>query len=267
VTLIDARGIPRALFASGAGLRARLEGWDAAIRGPVGSVRRIGFVQLDAGVGATTLARAVLRVASARRSEPLLAIDASTTGDLAARLGAYAHGEATAPGPERADARTSAEAMTGLAPGPGGERVLRPAGAAADATGAWLDEASPIARFFDVAVTDFGPRHPTVDMAAAAALCDVVCLVSAADRGPAELSRSLGGAVAGLPESPRVVLALTDLAGTARRAPEAVAGHSPDPVVRVPRDAGLAAGGAARTLRARIALLELTAALVAGGAA
>lgn len=266
MTLLDVRGVPRALFASGSGLRARLEAWDASIRGPVGSVRRIGFLQLDPGQGATMLARETLRLASARRSEPLLAIDVSASGDLTARLG-LVPGEGTPPRAERAYARTSAEATTGLGLGPEGEHVLRPARAVADATGAWLEEVSPIVRFFDVAVTDFGPRHPAVDMAASAALCDVVCLVSSADRAPAELSRSLAGAIAALPESPRVVLALTDIAGTAGRAPEAVAGHSPDPVVRVPRDAGLAAGGPARALRTRIALLELAAVLISGGAA
>lgn len=262
MTLIDARGIPRALFASGAGLRARLESWDAAIRGPVGSVRRIGFVQLDPGVGATTLARETVRLAAERRAEPLLVVDVTPTGALAARLGA----SVTAPSELRAYARTSADATAGLDIGADGERVLRPARSTTDATGAWLDEASPISRFFDVAITDFGPRHPAVDMAAAAALCDVVCLVSLADRGPAELSRSLAGAIAELPESPRVVLALNDLGGTAGRAPEAVAAHAPDTVVRIPRDAGLGSGGPARSLRARIALLELAAALIAGGA-
>ena len=263
MTLLDTRGIPRALFASGAGLRARLEGWDAGIRGPVGSVRRIGFLQLEPGVGATTLARETLRIVAERRTDPPLTVDVTADGALAAHLGA----DVTPPSDRRAYARTSADATAGLSRGPDGAFVLRPSGTQTDATGAWLDEAAPISRFFDIAITDFGPRHPTVDMAAAAALCDVVCLVSSAERGAAELSRSLAGAVTGLPERPRVVLALSDLSGTARRAPEAVAAHSLDPVVRIPRDPGLAAGAAARSLRARIALLELTAALVAGGTA
>lgn len=263
MTLIDARGIPRALFASGAGLRARLEAWDSAIRGPVGSVRRVGFVHLDPGVGATTLARETTRLVAERRTEPVLVVDVAPTGSLATRLGA----DVTPPSELRAYARTSADAASGLATGADGERVLRPPRSTTDATGAWLDEASPISRFFDVAITDFGPRHPAVDMASAAALCDVVCLVSRADRGPAELSRSLAGAIADLPESPRVVLALNDMGSTAGRAPEAVAAHSPDTVVRIPRDAGLASGERARTLRARVALLELSAALIAGGAA
>lgn len=262
MTVVDARGIPRALFTGVTGLRARLEEWDAGIRGPVGAVRRIGFLQLEAGVGATTLARETSHVVASRRSGAVLTVDATATGDLARQLRVGV----TQPDETRAFARTSSDALAGIAAAPDGRPVLHPAKGAVDGIGAWLDEVAPIARFFDATVTDFGPRHPAVDMASAAALCDVVCLVSPADRGPAELSRSLAAAVGALPEHPRVVLALVDLARTARRAPQAVAGHSPHPVVRVPFDAGLAGGEGARSLTGRLALLELSAALMAGAA-
>lgn len=260
MSVLDARGIPRALFTSSAGRAAQLTGWDAAIRRPLGSVRRIGFIQLGGRAGVTTLAREVLRIAASRRPMAPLAVDASESGDLATSLGAGV----SAASVERRRARSSAEAVLGLDRGPHGEWVLRSAAAQTDPVGAWVDEAAPITRFFEVAVTDFGSRHPNVDMATAAALCDVVCLVSPALRGPAEVAHSVAQAIADLPEHPQVVLALTDLDGPARLAPEAIAAASVFPVVRVPRDLGLAQGRAAISIPARESILTLAAALIGG---
>jgi hypothetical protein len=259
VTALDIAGLPTAVFGSGVAQHASLTAWDAAIRGSRATTRRIGFVSLSAGSGATTLALEAMRLLSARRAEPVLAVD--VTGDpqgLGARLGAGI----TPPSDVRGTARTSAEAITGLVPAAGGF-VLRPE-VDEGPVGAWLAEAAPIARFFEVAITDFGARHPLVDLASSAALCDVLCLVSDAGRSAAEYSRALAPAIAALPEAPRPVLALVDHA----RRGDAVArilDADAAPTIHIPFDRGLRAGRSAASLPARRALLHLAAVLTAGG--
>lgn len=260
MTAVDIRDLPRALFGSAAALRRDLTGWDAAIRAPRATGRRIGVMQLTAGAGASTVAAAVIRVVASRRPEPVLAIDVSGEGGgLAERLGSGR----TPSNDTRAAARTTADALTGL---PGGEGwfALNPATPAAEAVGTWLAEAAPIVRFFEVAVTDFGARHPLVDLAACAALSDAVCLVANADREAGELARSVAVAIAGLPEAPEIVIALVDRDRAGPAPARVVAAHALTPTVFVPFDAGLAAGGAPRTAAARRATLELSALLVAG---
>ena len=255
MTGIAARDLPSALFGSAAATRTRLTEWDAAIRGIRSTSRRIGFVSLEKGAGATTLAEQVLRVIAARRPEPTLAIDvAGGEHDLGARLGAAP----IPPSEARSGARTTAEAVTGLAAGDGWH-TLRPV-PAEGAIGPWIAEAAPITRFFEVSITDFGARHPLVDLAGCAALCDVVCVVSSALRSPAELARAVAPAIAALPEGPIPVLALVDHSregGAVARTMTADAW----PVVGVPFDRGLRSGGRP-TGPARHALLQLTATLL-----
>ncbi|QIG39225.1 hypothetical protein G5T42_06770 [Microbacterium sp. 4R-513] len=249
------RDMPAALFGSAGARRARLTDWDASIRGIRSTSRRIGFVSLEPGAGATTLAEQVLRVIAARRPDPALAIDVSGgERDLGARLGA----PATAPSDARAGARTTADALTGLSTGIGwyALRPPLPDGGVA----AWLSEAAPITRFFDVSITDFGTRHPLVDLAACSALCDVVCLVSDGRRSPAELARAVAPAIAALPERPTPVLALVDHS----RAGGAVARTMASdewPVVGIPFDRGLRGGGRPAG-PARDAVLQLAATLL-----
>ena len=267
MSIVDVSGLPSAVFGSAVARATTFTGWDASIRGILPTARRIGFIALDAGAGATTLAEQTVRILASRRADPVLAIDvAGGSADLGARLGA---GE-TAPNDTRSGARTTGEAMTGL-DGKKGWFVLRPpltAGSASaesspGAVGAWLSEAAPITRFFDVSVTDFGARHPLVDLAECAALCDVVCVVASADRGSAELARAVAPAIAALPESPAPVLALVDHS----RAGGAVARimtTDPWPVVGIPFDRGLRAGAEPAGNAARRALLQLAATLVSG---
>ncbi|MEZ3162002.1 hypothetical protein AB1K54_15915 [Microbacterium sp. BWT-B31] len=254
---LDLRELPGALFGSGAALRHTLTTWDAGIRGAVPTARRIGFVSLTPGVGVSTLAAAVVRAIAARRSEPLLAVDVSTGAlGLGDRLGF----SPTAPNDDRWAARTTADATAGLAPGDG-FLGLRPA-ASSGTVATWLDEAAPITRFFDVSITDFGARHPLIDLAECAALCDTVCVVSDARRSPAELARAVVPAIEGLPEAPTALLALVDhtRAGDAVARAFAADGR----VVGIPFDRGLRAGRGPHRPAARRAVLQLASALVSG---
>lgn len=255
---LDLRELPAALFSSGVARRTALTEWDASIRGILPTNRRIGFVSLSPRVGATTLARQVLSVVAARRPDPALAVDvAGGQSDLGSRLGVGV----TPADDTRAGARTSADALAGLPAGPGWY-ALRPATPEGPVP-AWLSEAAPIARFFDITITDFGVRHPGVDLASCAALSDVVCLIADARRTPAELVRAVAPAIRALPEQPRPVLALVDHARAGDAVARAFSGD-PWPVVGIPFDAGLRAGGDPRRAVTRDALLRLAAALVSG---
>lgn len=255
---LDLRELPSAVFGSGVARRTALTEWDASIRGILPTARRIGFVSLAPRVGTTTLARQVLGAVAARRGQPVLAVDvAGGQDDLGRRLGV----EVTPPDDTRAGARSSADALSGL-PSGSGWHALRPATPDGPAA-AWLAEAAPIARFFDVSITDFGVRHPGVDLAACAALTDVVCLVSDARRTPAELARAVAPAVAALPEHPRPVLALVDHGRAGGAVARALAGDA-WPVIGIPFDGGLRTGGPPRRHSTRAAILRLAAALVSG---
>jgi MinD-like ATPase involved in chromosome partitioning or flagellar assembly len=257
VTVLDARALATAVFGSGANGRVELTSWDAAIRGGLSTTRRVGVLSLSPGAGTSTVARHLTRAIAARRDDPVLAVDVSA-GDtgLGARLGATP----AAPDETRAAARTTAEALSGLEV-VDGVVALRPRDNT-DAVGAWLGEAAPITRFFDVAITDFGVRHPLADLAACAALCDVVCLVSDARRSPAEHARSVVSAIASLPESPDVALALVDHAREGDAVARALGLGALHPVVAVPFDPGLKAGGAARRSLTHRAIVRLAATLV-----
>ncbi|MDF2990705.1 MAG: hypothetical protein K0S37_1219 [Microbacterium sp.] len=257
MSVLDARALTTAVFGSGASGRTDLIAWDAAIRGGLSTTRRIGVLSLSPDAGTSTVAHQLTRVVAARRSDPVLAVDVSA-GDtgLAARLGA----SPVAPDETRAGARTTREALSGLDV-VGGIVALRPRDAD-DAVGAWLGEAAPITRFFDVAITDFGARHPVVDLAACAALCDVVCLVSDARRSPAEHARSVVSAIASLPEAPTVALALVDHAREGDAVARAIAVTATVPVIAIPFDPGLHAGGNARRSLTHRAVVRLAAALV-----
>lgn len=257
MSVLDLRAVSTTVFGSGANARVRLTEWDAAIRGGLSTTRRVGVMSLTPGAGTSTVAHQLTLAIAGRRREPVLAVDVSTgAAGLSARLGAAP----TPPDETRAAARTTAEALSGLAERDG-VVALRPRDTD-DAVGAWLGEAAPITRFFDVAVTDFGTRHPVVDLAACAALCDVVCLVSDARRVAAEHARSVIDAVRALPESPSVTLALVDHAREGDGVARAITTGTDHVVLPLPFDAGLAAGGRARRSATHLAVIRLAASVV-----
>ncbi|TQK18361.1 hypothetical protein FBY40_0848 [Microbacterium sp. SLBN-154] len=241
--------IPRIVFGSATAAQTVLATQDAAIRAPLSTTRRIGFLSLAPHASVTPLALQVTRAITARRPESVLTVDATPDGDLARALEVAE----TAPNETRAGARTTAEALTGLEDRRGIVGLRPPA--TGDPVGAWLAEAAPITRFFDVAVTDFGAHHPLADLGSCAALSDVVCLVADASRAAAENARAVVPAIQALPEQPAVVLALTETDPDSSAVARAIAATSSHPVVFIPR--------APRA--ARRAVLSLAAALVAGG--
>lgn len=183
--------------ATGAG-RALLE-CDAAVRVPLPVCRRIGFVHLAPASGGSTVAAAVATVLARRRTGTVLAVDATPSRrGLLPLLGAGAEpvaGSRPAPG-------TAAEARAGLATAPSGCHALdlRPAGD-------WAGAVGPIARFFDVVVTDWGLRHPAYDLEPVLATSHVVCLVVRADDAAVGAATALLHALAARPGTPPVVVA------------------------------------------------------------
>ncbi|WJL94489.1 hypothetical protein QSU92_10945 [Microbacterium sp. ET2] len=241
--------LPRIVFGSATAAQTVLATQDAAIRAPLSTTRRIGFLSLSPHESITHLALQVTRAVTARRPESVLTVDVTPDGGLARALEVAE----TAPNETRAGARTTAEALTGLEDRRGIVGLRPPA--AGDPVGAWLAEAAPITRFFEVAVTDFGAHHPLADLGSCAALSDVVCLVADATRLAAENARAVVPAIQALPEAPAVVLALTDTDPDSSAVARAIAMTSSHPVVFIPR--------APRA--ARRAVLSLAASLVAGG--
>lgn len=255
MTALPLRDLPAALFGSAAARYTALTEWDARLRATLPVPPRIGFLSVIAGAGTTTLAEQVLRVIAARRADPVLVVDAASNGALASRLDVAP----TAANPARVRARSAADAVDGLTRGEGWV-ALRPPGTDRPVA-AWLSEAAPITRFFDMTITDYGARSPRVDLADVAALCDVVCLVSDAGRAAAEVARGVAPAIEALPEAPRVVVALVDAEGHGPGVARAVAAD-PRPVVAIPRDRGMAARSRPRSAAGREAVLRLAAALV-----
>lgn len=259
MTVLDLRGLPGAVFGSAVDRHAELTAEDAVIRAPLSTTRRIGFLSLAASGAVPALALQVTRLLAARRDRPVLAVDVSADGGFARLLEAAP----TPPSETRAAARTTEEALTGLAERDGVVALHPPLEGGTVAT--WLEDAAPITRFFDVSVTDFGAHHPVADLGSCAALCDVVCVVSDAGRSPAEQARSVLPAIAALPEAPAAVLALVDASGDGAAVARALAATTPHPVVAIPADAAFRAGGPPRSLGARRALIRLAATLAHGG--
>ncbi len=239
-------------------LRRQAAQWDQSFRTPVGAVCRIGVVGLFAGSGVTTVAASLASVLAARRRQPVLAVDlVGNPHGLAARWRVAV----TAPNLTRRTAASSSEAEIGLARGPQGQRVLFPAPNGSADRARWGIEVAPIARFYDAVVTDFGVRNPSVDLASAAALCDVVCLVMAGDRAAAEIGVSVAAGIAQLPEKPRVILTLVDHQRRTSLVPQVVAAHSCVEVIAIPYDVGLPQGNATRAA-SRAAILSLAASVI-----
>lgn len=271
------RAVPSAVFGSTAAGTGVLERADRAVRSPLSLSRRIGFVQLVGGVGASTTAALVADLVAHRRNGPVLGVDAAA-GD---RSMLWQSGLTETPllddGARRAPVRTT-DATAGLARTASGLYALDVREPSDDAPGAprrqatearWAAHVAPVTRFFDVVCTDWGVRAPGVDLTAVAFASHAVCLVARTDRVSLERAMAVVEAVRALEHRPAVVVAAVDVGDAGSRAVQAV--RWPDvPLLRVPHEAARAAGSPRPTreltIATRTAHARLAAALVTGGA-
>ena len=264
------RSAPLALLGSVSSRVHELTSIDEVLRRPVPVSRRIGFVQLRGGVGASSTSAYVAALLARRRHGAVLGVDASRgPRGLAWHAGTPASGR-TGDGRRRATARSSADATDGLPRAASGLWSLdldgTPPGRSLSSTATWIDEVTPISRFFEFVVTDWGVRDWRTDLGEVVSASRCVCLVARADRHAAEEAAALVPAIREHPDRPDVVVALVDVGDAGRAAPDVLDVDPAVPVVHVPHDAvrGSArpVGSGAVGTRTRIAYARLAAALV-----
>jgi MinD-like ATPase involved in chromosome partitioning or flagellar assembly len=212
---------------------------DALLRSPLALSRRIGFVQLRGGSGASSTAGYVASMLARRRTGMVLGVNASAgeanmlwQAGLTRSVAGGARSEH-----RRSHPASAADARAGLpVSGTGllGLDLARDHLAAS--AGTWFEQVTPIARFYDLVITDWGVRHRQVDLRQVARASHVVCLVARADRYPAEEAAALVAALAEVEDQPSVVLVLVDVGRTAERTPQLLGGQLPVPVSSIPYD-------------------------------
>jgi MinD-like ATPase involved in chromosome partitioning or flagellar assembly len=217
---------------------------DALLRSPLALSRRIGFVQLRGGSGASATAGYVASMLARRRTGMVLGVNASAGGTdmlwqvglTRSAAGASRVGGATDQS-RRLHPSSAADARAGLPMTGSGLLALDLArDHLAPSAGTWFEQVTPIARFYDLVITDWGVRHWQVDLRQVARASHVVCLVARADRYPAEEAAALIPALAEVEDQPRVVLALADVGRTAERTPQLLRSQLPVPVISIPYD-------------------------------
>jgi MinD-like ATPase involved in chromosome partitioning or flagellar assembly len=212
---------------------------DALLRSPLALSRRIGFVQLRGGSGASSTAGYVASMLAHRRTGMVLGVNASAgeanmlwQAGLTRSVAGGARSEH-----RRSHPASAADARAGLpVSGTGllGLDLARDHLAAS--AGTWFEQVTPIARFYDLVITDWGVRHRQVDLRQVARASHVVCLVARADRYPAEEAAALVAALAEVEDQPSVVLVLVDVGRTAERTPQLLGRQLPVPVSSIPYD-------------------------------
>ena len=258
------------LLGSVSGITHELTTSDTLLRSPLALSRRIGFVQLRGGSGASSTAGYVASMLARRRTGMVLAVNASAgeTNLLwqagltrsAARESRDFH--------RRAHPASAADARAGLpVTGTGLIALDLARDHLATSAGTWFEQVTPIARFYDLVITDWGVRHRQVDLRQVARASHVVCLVTRADRYPAEEAAALIPALSEVEDQPRVVLALVDVGRTAERTPQLLRSQLQVPVLTIPYDPLRAAarpvGSRRLPTRTRLAYTRLCTALMA----
>ena len=205
------------LLGSASGITHELTTSDMLLQSPLALSRRIGFVQLRGGSGASSTAGYVASMLARRRTGMVLAVNAS-----AGETNLLWHAGLTRPAGgarnalSRAHPASAADARAGLpVTGTGLIALDLARDHLATGAGTWFEQVTPIARFYDLVITDWGPRHRQVDLRQVARASHVVCLVSRADRYPAEEAAALIPALSEVEDQPRVGLALVDVGRTA----------------------------------------------------
>jgi MinD-like ATPase involved in chromosome partitioning or flagellar assembly len=243
---------------------------DMLLRSPLALSRRIGFVQLRGGSGASSTAAYVASMLARRRAGMVLGVNASAGEvDMLWKAGLRrSAGSGVNDQERRKHPSTAADARAGLPVAGSGLIALDLAhNHLAPSAGTWFEQVTPIARFYDLVITDWGVRHPQVDLRQIASASHVVCLVARADRYPVEEAAALLPALSEVEDQPQVVLALVDVGSTAERTPQLLRKELQATVVAIPYDPRRAAAEpvASRRLPAstRLAYTRLCTAVVA----
>lgn len=243
---------------------------DALLRSPLALSRRIGFVQLRGGSGASSTAGYVASMLARRRTGMVLGVNASAgeTNMLWQAGLTRSAGNAVSDQERRRHPAIAADARAGLpVTGTGLIALDLARDHLAASAGTWFEQVTPIARFYDLVITDWGVRHRQVDLRQVARASHVVCLVARADRYPAEEAAALLPALGEAEDQPQVVLALVDLGRTAERTPQLLRSQLRVPVLNIPYDARRAQARPVRSRqlanRTRLAYSRLGTALMA----
>jgi MinD-like ATPase involved in chromosome partitioning or flagellar assembly len=228
-----------ALLGSASGMTHELTSSDTLLRSPLALSRRIGFVQLRGGSGASATAGYVASMLARRRTGMVLAVNASAGEmNLLWQAGLTRSAADGASDQQcRAHPASAADARAGLpVTGTGLIALDLARDHLATSAGTWFEQVTPIARFYDLVITDWGVRHRQVDLRQVARASHVVCLVTRADRYPAEEAAALIPALSEVEDQPRVVLALVDVGRTAERSPQLLRDQLQVPVLTLPYD-------------------------------
>ena len=257
------------LLGSASGITHELTTSDMLLQSPLALSRRIGFVQLRGGSGASSTAGYVASMLARRRTGMVLAVNASAgEANLLWHAGLTRPAGGARNALSRAHPASAADARAGLpVTGTGLIALDLARDHLATGAGTWFEQVTPIARFYDLVITDWGLRHRQVDLRQVARASHVVCLVSRADRYPAEEAAALIPALSEVEDQPRVILALVDVGRTAERTPQLLRSQLQVPVLTIPYDPMRAAarpvGSRRLPTRTRLAYTRLCTALMA----
>src|SRR4029453_7809062 len=139
---------------------------DALLRSPLALSRRIGFVQLRGGSGASSTAGYVASMLARRRTGMVLGVNASAgeTNMLWQAGLTRSAGRAKSDQERRQHPAIAADARAGLpVTGTGLIALDLARDHLAASAGTWFEQVTPIARFYDLVITDWGVRHRQVD--------------------------------------------------------------------------------------------------------
>ncbi len=196
---------------------------------PVGAVRRLAVASLIPGVGASTLTALVAEALARHRTGRVLVAERRPGQAATALRGSEARGIDT---------------LT------------------IDAASTWQDQVAPIARNFDIVLTDGGIVAGIDDLTAVADSAHALCLVTSDDRAAAESVIALARSLHANPAAPRVIVTFVDTGNLNSTWPALVAPQLPFAVTRVAHDKQLAATGASPHSRTRRGALLTAAALL-----